>query len=264
MTTPLTQNELGSALRAIRHALGLSQLALAHRLGSTQRHVSFLETGRSRVTPDFLRRISVELNLSTGQRSALFEASGLQNPFPERHLSDTEITQALDTIQRRILQNWPFPAFALDRDWTILRANPSAAAMFALFGIDLSQGSQSLLTLVLSPVFRAAILNWDEVSPGFYFRLMAAAERDPTVRAAFDTARASGVFDEVPHHITGGGENPVMTCAEMGLPDGSRLKMTPFVGGLATLQDVRLEKIEIELMVPLDDETETNLKRLLG
>jgi len=264
MPTLLQQNDFGSALRGLRLALGLSQLALAHRLGSTQRHISFLETGRSRATPNFLRRISVELNLSNNQRSALFEASGLRNPFPDRRLSDAEITHALDTIERRILQNWPFPAFVLDRDWTILRANPSASMMFSLFGINLSLGPQSLLTMVLSPEFRAAIHNWEEVSPGFYFRLMAAAERDETVRTAFEAARASGLFDDVPHHITGGGGSPVMSCAEMELPDGTRLRMTPFVGGLATLQDVRLERIEIELMVPLDDVTETKLKAMLG
>ncbi|WP_338549113.1 helix-turn-helix domain-containing protein [Roseovarius phycicola] len=258
------QNEFGLTLRGIRNALGLSQLALAHRLGSTQRHISFLETGRSRATPEFLQRIAVELNLSTAQRSALFEASGLRNPFPERQLTDTEITQALDTIERRILQNWPFPAFALDKDWTILRANPSATAMFAMFGIDLSQANQSLLTMVLSPGFRTAILNWEEVSPGFYFRLMAAAERDRTVRVAFEAARASGLFDDVPRHITGGSSNPVMSCAEMGLPDGTRLRMTPFIGSLSTLQDVRLERIEIELMVPLDDVTETKLTSMFA
>ncbi len=257
-------SDFGLALRGIRQALGLSQLALAQKLGSTQRHLSFLETGRSRATPEFLRRIAVELNLSTGQRSALFEASGLRNPFPERQLTDVEIADALDTIERRVLRNWQFPAFALDRDWTVLRANHSATAMFAIFGIDLSEGPQSLLSMVLSPEFRAAILNWDAVSPGFYFRLLAASERDQTVRAAFESARASGLFDDVSRGITGPGSGPVMTCAEMGLPDGSRLRMTPFVGSFATLQDVRLEQIEIELMVPLDDETETRLQNLFG
>lgn len=258
------QDNFGPTLRGIRRALGLSQLALAHKLGSTQRHVSFLETGRSRATPDFMRRICVELNLSAGQRGALFETSGLRNPFPARRLSDAEITVALDTIERRILRNWPFPAFALDRDWTILRANPGAARMFALFGIDLAAGPKSLLTMVLSPDFRAAILNWKEVSAGFYFRLMAAAERDSTVRAAFDAAKASGLFDDVSHSMTGGSDGPIMTCAEMGLPDGTRLRMAPFVGQMATLQDVRLEQIEIELMIPLDDESEARLRALFG
>lgn len=258
----MKHSAFGAALRATRAALGLSQLALAHRLGSTQRHLSFLETGRAQITCSFLQRICTELNLSTAQRSALFETSGLRNPFPERRLSDSELATAIDTIEHHLLRNWAFPAFALDRDWTILRANSPARAMFALFGLDLSTGQHSLLALVLSPGFRSAILNWDEVSPGFYFRLMAAAERDATVRAAFEAARAEGLFNAVPAQITGKGDGPILKCAVLALPDGKQLRMTPFVGQMPTLQDVRLEQIEIELMIPLDDATEVALKTL--
>ena len=127
-------NTFGPALRALRQTLGLSQLALAHRLRSTQRHISFLETGRSRATAGFLQRLCTELNLSTAQRGALFEASELRNPYPARSADDAEIGRALDLIEHRVLRNWPFPAFALDRDWTVLRANTGARAMLAGFG----------------------------------------------------------------------------------------------------------------------------------
>lgn len=253
-------NDFGPALRRLRRTLGLSQLALATLLASTQRHISFLETGRSRATPAFLQRLCTELNLSTAQRSALFEASGLRNPFPERGLNDAEVANALDTIERRLLRNWPFPAFALDRDWTVLRANDSARRMFAGLGVDLGQPAPSLLAIVLSPAFRASIRNWSEVSPGFYFRLQAAAERNATVRDAFEAARADGVFDDIPALITGQTSGDPMTCAELALPDGSVVRMTPFVGHFVTLQDVRLETIEIELMVPMDDPTEARLR----
>ncbi len=254
-------NNFGTALRALRQTLGLSQLALAHRLGSTQRHLSFLETGRSRVTEGFLQRLCGELNLSAAQRSALFEASGLRNPYPQRALDDAQIIDALDTIKQRLLDNWPFPAFALDRDWTILRANKGAARMFAGFGFDLNE-NQSLLSLVLSPAFHAAIRNWEAVSLGFYFRLQAAAEGNTEVRAAFEAARASGLFDDIPARITDTRPEAPMTCVELALPDGALLRMTPFVGHFATIQDTRLEAIEIELMVPLDDTTETSLRSL--
>ncbi|MEM8775426.1 MAG: helix-turn-helix domain-containing protein [Pseudomonadota bacterium] len=256
----MIQSDFGSALRSLRSALGLSQLALANRLSSTQRHISFLETGRSRVTSDFLQRICAELTLSTDQRSRLFEASGMRNPFPERQLKDEEMTAALDTIEARILKNWPFPAFALDKDWSVLRANSGAQKLFASFGITLDAGSNSLLTLVLSPQFLDAIQNWQEVSPGFYFRLMAASERDASVKAAFEAAKASGIFDDVPSYITSSKTAPLTSCAEMALPNGQVLRMTPFIGGLATLLDVRLEQIEIEMMVPLDDATEQTLR----
>ena len=251
-------------MRALRQTLGLSQLALAERLGSTQRHISFLETGRSRVTPGFLQRLCTELNLSTAQRGALFEASDLRNPYPTRGPDDAEIAQALDLIERRVLGTWPFPAFALDRDWTVLRANAGARAMFAGFGLDLARPRPSLLTLLLSAAFHSAIRNWDDASLGLYFRLQRAAEHAPEIAAAFKSARARGLFDHVPARICGQTDAPVLVPVEIAVPGGPVLCLTQFVGQLASLQDVRLDPVEIELMIPLDDATEGWLRALSG
>jgi len=255
-------NGFGSALRALRQTLGLSQLELAQRLGSTQRHVSFLETGRSRATPGFLQRLCTQLNLSTVQRGALFEASDLRNPYPARGPVDAEVGRVLDLIEHRLLRNWPFPAFALDRDWTVLRANGGARALFAGFGIDLAQPRPSLLTLLLSPAFRGAIRNWQDASLGLYFRLQRAAEHAPEIAAEFGAARAQGLFDHIPARITDQGEAPVLVPVEIATPDGSVLRLTPFVGQLVSLQDARLDAVEIEFMIPLDDITEDLLRGL--
>lgn len=261
---PPLPDRFGPALRALRQTLGLSQLALAQRLGSTQRHVSFLETGRSRATPGFLQRLCTELNLSTAQRGALFEASDLRNPYPARGAGDAEIGRALDLIEHRVLRNWPFPAFALDRDWTVLRANAGARAMFAGFGIDLAGPGPSLLALLLSEAFRGALRNWEDASLGLYFRLQRAAEHAPEIAAAFGAARAGGLFDHIPARITARGEAPVLVPVEIAVPGGPVLRLTPLVGQLANLQDARLDAVEIELMIPLDDGTEDWLRGLSG
>lgn len=259
MNTTMT---FGPTLRSLRETLGMSQLALATRLSSTQRHISFLETGRSQITADFLQRLMAELNLSALQRSALFEASGYRNPYPTWSLDSEEMNDALDTIERRILQNWPFPAFALDRDWTVLRANGPAKVMFGAFGADLASNGTSLLTIVLDPGFQSAILNWEEASLGFYFRLQHAATRNEVVQDAFAMAKAQGIFDHIPSLITGAAPLTPLRPVIMGLPNGAKLELTPLVGHLATVQDVRLEAVEIELMVPLDDTSQAFLSGL--
>ncbi|MEO0774137.1 MAG: helix-turn-helix domain-containing protein [Pseudomonadota bacterium] len=255
-------NMFGPALRGLREGLGLSQLSFAAKLSSTQRHISFLETGRSRITLDFLRRLVVELDLSTAQRSALFAASGFANPYPMRALRSEEMTAALDVIARRVLANWPFPAFALDEDWTVLRANKAAQRLFSGFGAAFQDGQISLLTLMLSPAFQSAMINWEDASIGFYFRLQRAATRDSDVKEAFERAKREGLFDHIPTRITGGSETPALMPARMRLPDGTELQMTPLVGQLAAVQDIRLEQIEIEFMIPMDDATETFLAAL--
>ncbi|MEO0370276.1 MAG: helix-turn-helix domain-containing protein [Pseudomonadota bacterium] len=257
-----TDNSFGPALKGMRESLGLSQLALAAKVSSTQRHISFLETGRSRITLDFLQRLVVELSLSTAQRGALFAASGFANPYPRRAMRSEEMTAALDVIERRVLSNWPFPAFALDEEWTVLRANRAAQRLFGGFGVTFQNAQTSLLTLVLSPAFQNAIINWEDASIGFYFRLQRAAARDRQVKQAFDKSKNEGLFDHIPAQITGGTETGALLPARMRLPDGTELQMTPLVGQLAAVQDVRLEQIEIEFMVPIDDVTEGFMRDL--
>lgn len=250
----------GDTLRSLRAALGLSQLALATKLSSTQRHLSFLETGRSRPTSDFLQRMCSELNLSPSQRGALFDASGFHNPYPLRSMNSEEITQTLDMIGRRILDNWPFPAFVLCPQWTVLRMNHPAELMFSNLGFDLGNEKPNLLKMLVSPEFRALVRNWTEASQAVYFRLLRGAEQDPTLRTAFDEARRQGIFDHIPAVITGQDTAPVYVPIELGPPDGPALRMASFIGQLASLQDSTLEGIEVELMVPLDDHTETCIR----
>ncbi len=250
----------GKALKALRSALNLSQLALANRLGSTQRHVSFLETGRSRPSPAFLQRLCAELNLSAAQRGALFEASDHRTPYPRRTLSSDEVTDTLNMITCRILDNWPFPGFILNPEWTVLRMNAPARVMFSNFGVDPDNESPNLLQLLLSPQFRARILNWGEASQGLYFRMLEKAERVPEIRQAFDQARREGVFDHIPQMITGNHPAPIYVPLRLSVPGGPTLEMTSFVGQLATVQDAIIEGLEVELMVPLDDATDAQIR----
>lgn len=251
----------GDALRSLRSALGLSQLALATKLSSTQRHLSFLETGRSRPTSEFLQRLCAELDLSPSQRGALFDASGFHNPYPTRAMNSEEITRTLDMIGRRILENWPFPAFVLSPQWTVLRMNRPAGLMFSNLGFDLGNGKPNLLKMLVSEEFRALVANWTEASQAVYFRLLKGAEQDPTLRLAFEEARRRGIFDHIPSVITGQGTAPIYVPIELAPPGGPALRMASFIGQLASLQDSTLEGIEVELMVPLDDHTENCIRQ---
>ena len=131
----------GHVLKDIRAARGLSQTALALALDSTQRHVSFLETGRSLPTGSFLSRICRAMSLNIAQRINLYDASGLANPYVSRDMGSDEIRDALDMIEKRVLKNWPFPALVLDPDWNVLRQNDA----FTLFFKPLSpQGNEQI------------------------------------------------------------------------------------------------------------------------
>lgn len=253
----------GQVLSSVRAALGLSQIALAHQLESTQRHISFLETGRSKPTPQFLTRICTQLNLSADQRSNLFAASGYANPYPVRRFEDAEVSETLDMIARRVLANWPFPGLVLDASWNILRMNDPAKQFFA--GLGGSAGnSPNFLEQLLSPDFMAILQNWEEVSPVIYFRLQAAAVADAQIARTFARAKAQGMFDHLPHLIIEQDRAPVYVPIKIGLPGGGSVNLTSMVGHIASAQDALVAGFEIELMIPTDDASEAMMRAVLS
>lgn len=245
----------GQVLKDIRGSLGLSQVALAQTLDSTQRHVSFLETGRSRPTPGFLSRICRVLELNIAQRVNLYEASGMRSPYQRRDMGSDDIVVALNMIEQRVLRNWPFPALVLDPDWTVLRCN---GAFTQIFGPMMPDGNAApnLLDILISPPFLAMIENWDQVASILYFRLQRTSGHSPHVAQIFMQAKACGLFAAVERDLTGAGDFPVFVPIRLQLPNGAVLEISSLLGQLASCQDALVEGLEIELMVPLDESSE--------
>ena len=248
-------------LKSVRGQLGLSQAELAGRLRSTQRHVSFLETGRSQPSRTMLGRLCTELDLSAAQRSALFAASGLQNPYKQRDLSSAEVIETLDMLEARALKHWPFPAFVLADDWTVLRANTAGHRMFAPFNTD-SNAPMNLLALFLSEQFFSMVQNWEDASASFYFRLLAHADDNEHIGQAFADARGAGLFDHVAHSLTDRQEAPVYVPLELSLPNGATLRMTSLLAQLASVHDALVEGFDIEFMIPVDESSEAILMQM--
>lgn len=247
----------GAALKLLRRELGLSQAALALALETTQRHVSFLETGRSQPSRDMVGRIATGLSLSVGQRAALFEASGFRNPYPSRTITSDDVKATLDLISTQILSHWPFPAFVLDRSWTILRMNARAERMLGPFMASLSD-PLNVLELFLSEAFRGLIVNWEEASAALFFRLQAAALQSEVVANALAVAKARGDFEHISTMIAAKDEIPIFVPTILRTPSGM-LRMSSFLGRLGAVNDALVEGFEIELMVPLDEDSEALL-----
>ncbi|KAJ53987.1 hypothetical protein ACMU_04590 [Actibacterium mucosum KCTC 23349] len=256
-------SRFGEELRAVRADLGLSQSALAGQLGSTQRHLSFLETGRSQPTRSFLGRLCSELNLSAAQRGALFEASGFASPVSQQGNTGKDVEAALDMMQVQILDQWPYPALILDPGWNILRVNGHTRTLFGAFGLGGGAGPDNLIELLLSDHMRSMVVNWTQVCAAIYFRLRKAAEHDQKLADRLQSLRRDGMFDNVPTAITQPGAMPAIIPFTIGFPDGSRMGMTSMLGQIATAQDPVVEGFEVEMMLPVDAASQTILQTIL-
>lgn len=255
----MSNQAFGSVLKAVRRHLGLSQEALAADVGTTQRHLSFLETGRSSPTRSMLGRIVAAVRLSGGQRAALFEAAGFRSPYPRRTLEHADLQRTLNLITHQVLRHWPFPGFVVDNDWNFLRANGPGQRMIALF-----DNVANMHALFLSPRFEPLVTNWAQASASFYTRIQEVAARSVTVRAALDAAIAAGRFEHVPRFLAGTEDVPIYVPIVVQMPGQPPMQFTALHGRLISVHDALAEGFEVELMVPLDEGSEAPMHAMFG
>ncbi|MCP5065963.1 MAG: helix-turn-helix transcriptional regulator [bacterium] len=127
---PAAVSPFGERLRVWRKRRGFSQMDLAIEVGTPSRHVSFLETGRSRPGRPIVLRLAEALQLSPRERNALLVAAGLAPVYSEYGLDDDAL-QPVRNIVARVLDNHdPFPAFAFAPGLRLLQANRTAERLF--------------------------------------------------------------------------------------------------------------------------------------
>lgn len=253
---PPQNTAFGKTLKSLRRERGLSQADLAARLGSTQRHLSFLETGRARPSPYMLQRIERELALPIARSQVLYETAGFASPYRYRAEDSPDVIEALDLIETRLLAHWPFPAYVLDKRWTILRTNTPGKLFLSAF-MQEQNLPPNLFRIFLSPAFRERILNWSETAPIFAARLYREAAEDPELEDLLEEARAGGLLDGLDE--TYREDVPVFVPVEVLGPGNCRLRVTSLLGQLVSVQDAVIEGMTIELMVPMDETSESAL-----
>jgi transcriptional regulator with XRE-family HTH domain len=253
MATPsIVSSEFGQRLRRWRLARGLSQLELAHRADTTPRHVSFLETGRSRPGPDMILRLSESLAIPKRERNTLLRAAGLKTAFLEHDL-DEPILQPYRQAIRMILEGHePFPGSALDARGRVLLANASHRRMLP--------GAEDLSPEVAIDRFYAEagparILNWSEFGWNEADRRRRDADRLGSEELHRLADRAEAHLRDVPraNPVSGIDPLPIVTAR---WTQGDRILQTfGAVMRFDSARDITMSELRVELTFPADDET---------
>ena len=125
MTRPasLAVSPFGARLRQWRRRRGLSQLRLAAEVGSTPRHISFLETGRSRPSREMVARLGAVLGISLREQNELLHAAGLPAAYPQARLGDPDLAPFRAAIDRLLEAHRPYRALVVDGHWNVRAAN---------------------------------------------------------------------------------------------------------------------------------------------
>src|SRR5918911_3433837 len=124
-TTPATHG-VGPLLRDWRHRRRRSQLDLALDVGVSPRHLSFVETGRSKPSPELLLALAELLEVPLRERNAFLLAAGYAPRYPQTPLEDPAMARVRTAVQRLLDSHDPYPGVAVDRLWNVVLANQAA------------------------------------------------------------------------------------------------------------------------------------------
>jgi transcriptional regulator with XRE-family HTH domain len=251
----------GPRLKWWRAQRGLSQLALAGAAETSQRHLSFLESGRAEPSREMVLRLCAVLDIPLRQRNALLLAAGFAPVWRESDLSDPELTQVNGALDYMLAQQEPYPAFVVDRRWNLLRANAGAGNLVAFLLGSAPTGAVNLADALVAPdVLRPFIENWEDVAVHFLRSVQADAVADGTAETA-ELLQRLLAYPGVP---------PLSRVAplEVHTPvlhihfrkGDTRFSMFTTIATLGTPQDVTLQEIRIECFFPSNAESAALLR----
>ncbi|WP_405402195.1 helix-turn-helix domain-containing protein [Paracoccus sp. Ld10] len=138
----------GNILRTRRR---FSQLALALEADISQRHLSFVEAGRSKPSREVILRLSEHLDVPLRERNAMLVAAGYAPAYEDRPLTSPDMARTREIIERLLVSYQPHPALALDDSWTILAMNSAASVLTEGVDPSLLKGEVNALRLTLHP-----------------------------------------------------------------------------------------------------------------
>jgi transcriptional regulator with XRE-family HTH domain len=250
----------GEQLREWRQRRRMSQLDLAAEAQLSTRHLSFVETGRSKPSRDTVWRLSEALELPLRSRNALLMAAGFAPSYPERPLEAS--AGAREAVQRILDCHMPFPALAVDRHWHLVAHNAAVGPLMAGAAPELLQPPVNVLRLSLHPNGLApAIVNLAEWKRHIIERLrhQVSQSGDETLEALVDELRAyPAPASKAPLPA---GEIVIAVPLVLESPVG-RLSFLSATTVFGTPIEVTLSELAIESFFPADAETAKRLQVL--
>ena len=262
-----TRRGAGDLLRLWRDARGLSQMALAHRAGISPRHMSFVETGRSRPGREVLMKLCEELDVPFRERNRMLEAAGYARMYRDSALDDEEVEQVADVLRFILRSHEPYSAVVVDSTWNVRMANrPHEALMDRLLAEAPPEvrEEENLLVQTFHPEgLRPVIRNFVEVAHTLVSRLRRQAEENPVREDYPELLRRLEDLGPLPESPTRPrrGPLPILIPIELDVA-GSVLRLFTTLTTLGTPQDALLQELRVESFFPADEETEEALRDL--
>jgi transcriptional regulator with XRE-family HTH domain len=259
MAITTADRPVGQLLREWRERRRLSQLDLSIQADISTRHLSFVETGRSRPTPEMILRLTEQLDVPLRERNTMLLAGGYAPAYKQHEFDGPALEQVRAALRQVLVGHEPYPAVVVDRWWYLLDANAAIGVFLAGCAAELVAAPVNVLRLCLHPDGMAPrIVNLGEWRAHLLAQLQRRAEvmGDVRLRELHDELRAYP-----------GGTPAAPSDTQVVLPlryrHGDReLSLFSISAAVGTATDVTVEELAIESFYPADRPTADALRAL--
>ncbi|MCT2593490.1 helix-turn-helix transcriptional regulator [Streptomyces sp. N2-109] len=263
---------VGRLLRDWRTRAGLSQLELALRADSSARHISFIETGRSRPSPEMVLKLAERLDVPVRERNTLLVSAGYAPRYAETSLTDPAMSAVREGLERMVAAYEPFPALVMDGTYHVIAANRGIALLLDGVSPHLLEPPLNAMRITLHPEGLAPRIRNFREWRGHLLEQMSrqlALVRSAPLRALYEEVAA--------YPFPGSSAEPVLPpqSAESDSPwmcfalpmviehEGRVLSFFSTIATFNTPMDVTVSELAVETFLPADPETAENLQLLV-
>ncbi|MFD6993273.1 helix-turn-helix domain-containing protein [Streptomyces sp. NPDC059943] len=275
MTSRASVTEVGPLLRGWREQRRISQLELALRADSSARHISFVETGRSRPSEAMVLRLSEHLDVPVRERNTLLLAAGYAPRFTETAIDDPSMAVVREGLERLLRGYEPYPALVVDGTYTLVAANRGLALLMEGVPEHLLVPPVNAMRVILHPEGAAPrIRNFRQWRLHLLHQMerQIALARSEELRALYEEVAAypppEGV-DDGPEGVEDAEDAAAFALGTFALPlriehGGQVLTFLSSISTFNTPMDVTVAELAIETFLPADPATAKYLMSALG
>ncbi len=256
---------IGPLVKEWRGRRRRSQLDLALEVGVSARHLSFVETGRSRPSPELVLTLADHLEVPLRERNALLLAAGYAPRYQETPLHDPSMAQVRSSLARLLAAHDPYPGVVIDAHWNVVLANRSAGLLTSLLPPALQGPPLNVFRACLHPDGLARITR--NLAPWASYLLdqlhrMAVATADPVLVALEQEVHAYPNIAPLAAATPWGDDDAgLLVPVELQLGD-QVLSLFTTLTSFGTPCDITLAELAVELFYPADEATEQALHAL--
>lgn len=230
----------------------VSQLELAARAGTTQRHVSYIEQGRSQPGRDMVMRLAQALELTLRERNALLFVGGYAPLFAESRLDDEMLRPVRDALKQILVGHLPYPAMIVGPTGELVAANAAVNVLAEGAAPELLEPPINVLRLAVHPDgMGRRVQNLGEWGRHIVENVRARALRSPNPGLDALAAELEGL---IPKTVRRSGHLGFAVPLQLRCEEGELRLMTTLTS-FATALDVTLAELHLEAFLPADAST---------